>query len=190
MLKNPPEDEINQFIRERLCEIRKEKRLSVRQAAVLNGIPESSYSCLEHGHYRITLQNLQKMLEALGIAIDEVWPALNQPRPEAWSSVPDANTLNYFRFREFLRMADAEQAALFLRRKGAMKPVYSFNLDQSETQTLQDSVLTGLPQGWKTYRKSSHEVEIYLSIKHAFVGDDLKRLLSLYMDLWLATLLT
>lgn len=87
-------------------------------------------------------------------------------------------------------MADAEQAVLFLRRNGAMEAIYSFNLDDSETRTLQESVLAGLPQGWKTYRKSSREVQLYLSIRHAFVGDNLRRLLSLYMDLWLATVLT
>lgn len=88
-MKNPPEDAINLFIRERLSAIRKERKLSVRQAAILAGIPESSYSCLEHGHYRITLQNLQKIVQALEIAIDEVWPALHHSRPEAWTEVPE-----------------------------------------------------------------------------------------------------
>ena len=161
----------------------------MRQAASLSGIPESSYSCLERGYYRISLQNLHRILQALGVSIDQVWPS-GQPvgaTPVAFRSVPDADTLNYFRFREFVGLSNAGQAALLFRKNGAIELVYSFNLSESEEKLLRELTLKGLPQGWKTYRKNSDEVETYLVLKDAFVGDHLKRVLSLYMDLWLAT---
>ena len=170
-----PKGQVNDFIRERLCALRRERKLSVREAASLTGIPESSYSCLERGYYRITLQNLHRILQALGGRIDEVWPSGHPmgAAPVASSSVPDADTLNYFRFREFVGLSDASQAVLFLREKETTELVHSFNLSESEEKHLLELVLAGSSKGWKTYRKSSHKVEIYLALKDAFVGDHL-----------------
>ena len=125
----------------------------------------------------------------LGVGIDQVWPSGHPlgETPVASRSVPDADTLNYFRFREFVTLSDAGQAALLLRKSQKIELVYSFNLSESEEERLRKLTFTGLPRGWKTYRKNSNEVETYLALKDAFVSDHLKRILSLYMDLWLAT---
>lgn len=187
-------DLINEFVRRRLRALRREKRLSVRQAAKLSGIPESSYSCLEGGHYRITLQNLQRILAGLGVGIEQVWPTPYAVEPLAArsstvgpASVPDTNSLNYFRFHELVTLSEARQAALLIRRTLDIRVVYTLNVDEAERRKLCQSVQAGLAPGWKTYRKGSGDVEIFLCLKDSLLGDRLRRLLTLYMDLWLAT---
>ncbi len=44
------------------------------------GIPLGSYSCLETGRYRLNLENLLRILEALKIDIAQVWPRARPPR--------------------------------------------------------------------------------------------------------------
>lgn len=193
-MKDVQDDLINEFIRKRLRALRREKRLSVRRAAELTGIPESSYSCLERGHYRITLANLHRMLGGLRVGIEQVWPAPYIDQSLAGgtastspASAPDANSLNYFRFHELVTLSEARQAALLIRRTLDIRVVYALNVDEAERRKLCQSVQAGLAPWWKTYRKGSGDVEIFLCLKDSLLGDRLRRLLTLYMDLWLAT---
>ncbi|MBI4444325.1 MAG: helix-turn-helix transcriptional regulator [Acidobacteria bacterium] len=190
-MDNTIEDRMNEFIRRKLRAIRKEKKLSIRQVAVLSDIPESSYSCLELGYHRLTLSNLYKIVTALGVSVTDVWPyEIEQVRPAA-STLPlvDPNTVSYFRFRELFTLTDARAGALVRREKKDSQILYAFNLKEAEKKALQSWQLAPLSQGWRVYKKSAGDLEIYCCLKEAFMEDYLKKLLTIYMDLWLATFL-
>ena len=67
-------DCVSKYVADRIREIRQKQGLRVVDLARLSGIPASSYSCLETGRYKINLDNLLKVLLALGVGIGEVWP--------------------------------------------------------------------------------------------------------------------
>lgn len=65
---------VNDFICTNLRRIRLEKGLRVQEIASRSGIPVGSYSCLETGRYRLNLENLYRILQVLGVPIQDVWP--------------------------------------------------------------------------------------------------------------------
>lgn len=159
-------------------------------------IPESSYSGLELGYHRLTLENLQRILSALEVAVQEVWPTTTElsevtvpasrPQPDS-KSANDPNALNYFRFSEVFRLSEAKGGVLAVRQSDRVEIVYSEGLTDPERKLYQEWRLRDLPQGWKLFKKGSRNVEIYLGLKDAFVEDHVRRILTIYMDLWLAT---
>ena len=54
--------------------MRLEKRLRIADMAEKTGIPLGSFSCLETGRYRMSLENLFRILLVLGKPVSEVWP--------------------------------------------------------------------------------------------------------------------
>ena len=73
-MHNRAKGEINRHVGSRLREIRERKGMLVEEAARRAGIPAGSYTCLENGWYRVNLDNLFRMLFAVGGRIDQVWP--------------------------------------------------------------------------------------------------------------------
>ena len=65
---------INNFICKNLRQIRINKGIKVLEIAKKTGIPASSYSCLEWGRYKLNLDNLFRILYAIGADITHVWP--------------------------------------------------------------------------------------------------------------------
>lgn len=78
---------INSYVLARLRQIRLKRGLQIRAAADRAGIPLGSYTCLEAGRYRLNLENLYRMLHALGAGIEEVWPADPPPKGGAYVTV-------------------------------------------------------------------------------------------------------
>jgi transcriptional regulator with XRE-family HTH domain len=72
--KNP----VNDFVAHAIRQIRLERGLKAQDISRLAGIPQGSYSCLEQGRYRLNLDVLMRILEALQVDIGQVWP---QARP-------------------------------------------------------------------------------------------------------------
>lgn len=67
-------DPVNEFVSSTVRRIRIEKGIRVQDMARRTGIPLGSYSCLETGRYRMSLENLFRILQVLGTDIQQVWP--------------------------------------------------------------------------------------------------------------------
>lgn len=72
--ENPIPTSVNDYVCECIRRIRVVRGLRVREVAERAGIAAGSYSCLELGRYRLNLDNLFRILHALGADIREVWP--------------------------------------------------------------------------------------------------------------------
>ena len=77
---------INNFICESLRQLRIAKGIKVLDVAEKTGIPASSYSCLEWGRYKLNLDNLFRILYAVGADIKDVWPMANERGGETVTS--------------------------------------------------------------------------------------------------------
>lgn len=75
--KQRSREPVNNFVGQRLREIRMQRGLTCREMAKRTGIAPGSYSCLENGWYRISLDNLFRILHTLGAKLGEVWPKVN-----------------------------------------------------------------------------------------------------------------
>ncbi|HSR68781.1 MAG TPA: helix-turn-helix domain-containing protein [Acidobacteriota bacterium] len=69
-----PTDPVNDFVVSTIRRIRIEKGIKVETMSKHTGIPLGSYSCLETGRYRMSLENLFRILHVLGTDIHQVWP--------------------------------------------------------------------------------------------------------------------
>ncbi|HSR51409.1 MAG TPA: helix-turn-helix transcriptional regulator, partial [Acidobacteriota bacterium] len=69
-----PTDPVSDFVASTIRRIRIEKGIRVADMAWRTGIPLGSYSCLETGRYRMSLENLFRILHILGTDINQVWP--------------------------------------------------------------------------------------------------------------------
>lgn len=175
------DDPVNHLIRSRIRHIRQSKQLSVRKAAAQCGIPESSYSCLENGFYRISLLNLNKILTGLDATIEEVWPAQQQKA----GVDSDPHDLNRFRFQEAVTLSGAKSAAL-LRGYGFPQCVYSANLDSSEIAELAEMVEVGLTRNWTIFSKNRGDFQVHLCLFQPIVPNHLERLIDIYLEVWMA----
>jgi transcriptional regulator with XRE-family HTH domain len=103
------EKPVNESVRQKLRQLRLSKKLGIKQAAYVAGIPFSSYACMEAGHYKINLDDLSRILGALGADISEVWPDIvpNVPNQSAIRRIQE------FRLSEVVALCPADGAALF-----------------------------------------------------------------------------
>ena len=67
----------NNYVARKLRSIRMARGMTYQEAASRAGIPLSSYSCLERGWYKINVDQFYRMVRALGIGPEEVWPSGN-----------------------------------------------------------------------------------------------------------------
>ena len=72
-------DAINSYVVERIRRQRVAQRLRVADMARRTGIPLGSYSCLETGRYRLSLESLFRILAVLGTGVADVWPEQQGP---------------------------------------------------------------------------------------------------------------
>lgn len=143
---------------------------------------------MENGFYRISLSNLQKIMHALGIGIQEVWPQPLQTMEPRAVSKPDLNTVNYFRFQEICSLTEARSGALVCRdRQGALQLLYGTNLRDDQMSNIERAIAGGRRRNWLIYEKSTDGIQMYLLLKGAAVEGRLGTIVELYLDLWLAT---
>ena len=182
-------DPVNDFVRNRIRRLRRSKKLSTRQLATLSGIPEGSYCCLEGGFRRISFYNLQKIMQALGGTIHDVWPQPEEPlmmSPFRSSRLPQ---VNHFRFREICSLTEARGAALLSRRGSSLKLMFESDLEGAERGRLLEALTQQRSpgKGWLVYEKSTRGRTICLALHNAQLEGRLGVLLDLYLDMWLAT---
>ncbi|HSR66981.1 MAG TPA: helix-turn-helix domain-containing protein [Acidobacteriota bacterium] len=65
---------VNDYVCESIRLVRLEKGIKVQDMARRTGIPLGSYSCLETGRYRMSLDLLFRILCVLGLNIEQTWP--------------------------------------------------------------------------------------------------------------------
>jgi transcriptional regulator with XRE-family HTH domain len=176
---------VNDWIRERLRRIRNEKGFKAKEVALRAGLPSSSYSCLESGFYRITVENLFKVVAALEISILDVWPC------ETYcSQVQEENAglrrVQAFRLGEVIRLSEAEGGALFRIHEDSVELVLHHTL----SDFLLDRLVLYLENGidynngcW--FRIAGNGCELSLFLKANRCPPHVKRLIKDYLALWL-----
>jgi transcriptional regulator with XRE-family HTH domain len=70
---------VNNYVARRLRELRTERGKTCQEVGRRIGISAASYSGLENGWYRISLDKLFAILKVLGVGVQEIWPL---PPPE------------------------------------------------------------------------------------------------------------
>lgn len=103
---------VNEFVRRKVRELRKSRKMKIREIATLTGMPYSSYASLESGFYNINLDNLFRILGALEADIHEVWP-VETAVTDAGESELYLKRIQQFRLAEVIALAGAEGGALF-----------------------------------------------------------------------------
>ncbi len=100
----------NEVIREKIRLIRRSKNLRMKDVAEKLGMKLSSYSALENGYCRISVDRLYDILDAIDADIEQVWPAESL-------NVSKLHLLRMqdLRLRELLFLAEAEAAVLAMR---------------------------------------------------------------------------
>ena len=103
---------INELVRLRIREIRRTKKIKVREIAAQLGMPYSSYASMEGGFYNINLDNLFRIMGVLDIDIREIWPA-ESAIPEVAEDRLYLQRIQRFRLGEIISLSEAEGGALF-----------------------------------------------------------------------------
>jgi len=170
---------VNEFIRKRLRRTRLQQGLALREVAIRAGIPSSSYACLESGHYAISLENLFRILQALEMSIDQVWPfengCLERPSRE----------MQLLRLKELIALSGATGGALFLARTSKCKVLLHQALGDSDIEELIHSVEQGrnYPAGlW--CRTSMGDIQLLLFLKAGGCPPFVAHLMRRYLAIW------
>lgn len=180
--------QVNDSIRHRLRRIRRCKGLPLGEAAIRAGIPLSSYSCLESGHYAISLHNLARMLGALEVDINQVWPietAQFERHHEGRS-----RQIQILRLQEVLSLSGASGIALFAIHKDCCKVLLQQALSDSELDSLVHFLQQGhhSPQGlW--FRTDQDLTQFHLFLRAKECPSYVKQLIKHYMSIWRQTFL-
>lgn len=133
---------INDLVRERIRRLRTARGIGVTELAVRAGLPVSSYASLENGAYRITLDNLFRILGALDVGIEDVWP-IESEGVRVTDEALYLKRVQEFRLSEIVSLSGADGCALFAERDGNCSVVASSHL----SDTLLDRLALYLGQG-------------------------------------------
>ena len=130
-------------IRLRLRNIRLARGFSVREVASRCQMPPSSYSAIENGDYACSLQNLYRILEALGADISEVWPY--KGAGEALSSSSRLSALRHqgFRLHELVAVLEADSAMLCVEEERRVSILLVSGLSQQMAARIAGYIETG-----------------------------------------------
>lgn len=71
-IQSESERAVNRYVGHRIQKLRKQRRLSSQEVARRTGLAPGSYSCLENGWYRISLENLFRILQVLDVHVTEM----------------------------------------------------------------------------------------------------------------------
>jgi len=174
---------INEYVRQRLRDLRTRKNIGIREISSGTGIPASSYCCMEGGYYNISLDNLFRILGVMGADIAEVWPAET-------TSADDTNPIQLrriqeFRISEIINLTEAEGAAL-ISVQGDRSTVL---LQQNLSDFLLDRLCLYVEDGrdyseglW--FRKDLGKTSFVFFLKGKTCPDYLRKLIGQYLVIW------
>ncbi len=173
---------INDFIRNRVRQLRKQKRITVRGLADRLGIPPSSYSSMECGFYGFSLDHLYKVLDVLDADISEVWPCAQE---EEIAHPAYLKRIQQFRLSEVVRLAGAEGGALFLLEGDKCKTL----MRESLSDFLIDRLVIHLEDGraypkglWFAKQQSGRKYLLFFKANSC--PDYVKKLVEHYLIIW------
>lgn len=175
---------VNNLVRAKLRRLRKHKGLGLGELASVAGMPLSSYACLEAGHYKISLENLFRILKALQADIGEVWPAESEG-VGAESGRGHSLQIQKLRLDEVLSLSGGEAIAVLEMVAGRCRVLLQKNFSEQERQILVQSQEQGRvqPDGlWFSQEDGDRRVLVFLRAQNCplFV----KQLISHYLVIW------
>lgn len=175
---------VNEYVRARLRRIRLDKGLKLVDAASQSGLAVSSYACMESGFYKINLDNLFRILGALGADISDVWP-VETVAAEAEISAAQQARVQAFRFSEVVSLSGAEGAALFRVQSGRCSVLFHQTLDDVLLERLALQVEAGSPSvegSWFEKERLGSLFVLFLKVKQCpgYVG----KLAEDYLTIW------
>jgi len=175
---------INELVRLRIREIRKSRKVKIREIATQAGMPYSSYASMECGFYNINLDNLFRILGALDIDIREVWPVETAVTLAAEDRLY-LERIQQFRLSEIISLSGSEGAALFVVNGERCKLL----LHQGLSDFLLDRLIFYLedelpyPHGlW--CKKTSQGKDFYFFMKGESCPEFLSKLIQKYLSIW------
>ena len=175
---------INEFVRLRIREIRRTKKIKVREIAAQLGMPYSSYASMEGGFYNINLDNLFRILGVLDTDIREIWPA-ELAVTEAAEDRLYLQKIQQFRLSKVISLSAAEGGALF-----SVKDEHCHLLvHQGVGDFLLDRLMFYLEDGLpypdgQWFHKTRKEEEFHFFLKGESCPDFLSKLIRKYMVIW------
>jgi transcriptional regulator with XRE-family HTH domain len=175
---------INDAVRIKLRQLRKARKVTVRELCSQLGMPIGSYGCLESGSYNITLENLHKILGVLGADISEVWP-YDTGAEATGNEASQFRKHQEFRLAEVLALSHAEGAALFALREGRCAVIMHSNLSEflidRLTLYLEDHLVY---QEGLWFEKRRGNTVYYCFLKAQTCPGFVRKLLDRYLVLW------
>ena len=200
-----PDGTTNTHVRKQIRKLRILKGWTQRELAHAAGISASSLGCLETGFYRLNLDTLQKIIYALGVTIEDVWPAcggngrLEGQRPQHEA----ANQIHFFRLAEVHSLTGADASALFacnLRLGSApehgeepappeLRALYTIRLEETERWWLCRQLLQGtVATPWVAYIHRENDWALFLCLKNPAVEPWIEKLIRCYLSDWITAL--
>jgi len=174
---------INDFVRQRLRELRTRKNIGIREISSGTGIPSSSYCCMEGGYYNISLDNLFRILGVMGAEISEVWPSETTVAED--SNPVQLRRIQEFRVSEIINLTQSEGAALFSVQGQRSKVL----LQQNLSDFLLDRLCLYIEDGrdyneglW--FRKELGSTSFIFFLKGRSCPDYLRKLIGQYLVIW------
>lgn len=177
---------INDLVRERIRRLRNARGIGVTELASRAGIPVSSYASLESGAYRITLDNLFRILGALDVGIEDVWPV----ESEGIRVTDEAlylKRVQEFRLSEIVSLSAAEGCALFADRNGRCSVVAALHL----SDVLLDRLVLYLEQGQQLgggrwFERQYRDIAFHFFLKTDSCPDFVQAMIQTYLINWSA----
>lgn len=175
---------INNCVRHRMRELRRNRKMSLQDLATRAGIPPSSYACMEGGFYNISLDNLFRILGVLDADINEVWP-VESSASESLGHPFYIRKIQEFRLSEVVSLSQAEGAALFSVHRGKCSVV----LHDRMSDFLLDRLILYLEEGRRYehglwFERKIGNQQFFFFIKAQECPDYVRKLVAHYLVIW------
>lgn len=171
---------INEFVRKRIRRLRTAKRIPIARFLDQAGIPGSSYSDMETGTYRISLDNLFRILGVLEADIDDVWPSETIAGEALY-----LRRIQEFRLSEVIEFCQSRGAALFALVEGKCLVLLDRNIEEFLLERLALYIEDGIRyrEGlW--FRRDEEEFSLILFVRAHHCIDFVGTLIEKYMLCW------
>lgn len=183
-----PKNPINHFVCTKIRTLRKQQALTGKKLAELAKIPQGTYGCLENGFYRMTLDQLDAVLDALGVTVCDVWPDAGEKsklRTEAKGLPREINEVNFFRFREIYTLSESQAACLVF--EGRLRRIlYEIGLTREDRNWVMGQSPKSTAWTIFTHRRSRRALSLML--KKPALEPYLEKLIEIYLTRWRASL--
>ena len=174
---------VNDLIRQELRRIRKRKGLVLAEVSSRAGMPLSSYACMEAGHYGISLENLSRILGALGTDIAEVWPSVTLGLEEE-DRLPYSRRFQMFRLNEVVSLSGAAGGALLTTAGDHSRVLLQQALHDSEIEQLLRSVEQGRRREGLWFGSQTEDNCLLLYLEAQECPTFVKHLIRHYLTIW------